>query len=440
MSLLNSLKTVIPQSMSPAINTKVAEAASFVQNEFTSATAAFRKLTAGPKTIKQAAGEVGKTINGLTAEGAQRVAALSELSQRQAEDALTYNSLTAFESTELVRNAVDADVQARLIEEQKKRDARLLATGGEGDDNYKVKLVGISRSEMSRNGIAEVIFDVMPEVTEGRNVDYEPIQPAQFPGAFQKYKGTSSTDWTINANLISRTSSEAYKNLRIINQLRAWTMPFFGANIENQTNRPGQFPGMLGAPPPVLTLSGWRSRMVGPVPVVITSLNWVFPVDVDYIPATPEDAAADFVPIPFPVFIRITIVMKESFSTEEFNNFSLVDFSNGLMVDAFRTRVLSASNELQTSTQPGIGSPPIPEEAGLIATLPALPANLPSIPPGPAAVGAAQTNTTVSTIREASWDPETEEERAARRRAEQIPNFRSGGGGNFGGGGATAGW
>lgn len=180
-------------------------------------------------------------------------------------------------------------------------------------NNYKVILA---------DGGDIVDFDVMPEIVESHTVEYEAVAPAQSPGAFQKYKGTSSTTWVLNVTLISRTPQEATDNLNRLNRLRGWKMPFFG-------EKTGSFyQGKLGAPPPVLRLSGLRS-LVGPVPVVITSLNWNWPKDVDYI--TTSGAAAT----PFPAVMQIAINLVESFSAAEFNGFSLQDYRKGLMTQAF---------------------------------------------------------------------------------------------------------
>lgn len=197
-------------------------------------------------------------------------------------------------------------------------------------------------------------FLVLPEVTESRSVGYEPVQPAQFPGAFQKYKGTESVQWTVNAILISRTTAEATVNLKNVNMLRGWTMPFFGENTA------AMFPGKLGAPPPVLRFKGLRESMIGEVPVVITSLNWSWPRDVDYIPAVSPDGTASNVP--FPTVISVTINLVESFSTTEFNQFDLDSYRMGDMIGAYGNKLptipdrsqLPAQQEAQVITAPSV--------------------------------------------------------------------------------------
>jgi hypothetical protein len=181
-----------------------------------------------------------------------------------------------------------------------------------------------------------VVFYVLPDITENRSVEYEPIAPAQFPGAFQKYKGTPAVTWQMTAKFISRTTDEATMNLRNLNLLRTWTMPYFGQN----TARDGFFKDRLGGPPPVLQFKGLRKGMIGPVPVVITSVNWSFPQAVDYIPAFALDATgATPANVPFPAVMDVTVNLTESFSTEQFNQFDIGSYYQGDMVGAYNKKL-----------------------------------------------------------------------------------------------------
>lgn len=211
----------------------------------------------------------------------------------------------------------------------------------------------VSLTEKNMYGDLIVEFDVMPEIVEARTVQYEAVAPSQFLGAFQKYKGTDSVQWTMNVTLISRNTDEATINLSRINTLRGWTMPFFGYNTNES------FPGNLGAPPPVLTLKGLRKYILGPTPVVITSLNWNWPKDVDWLPTVfkGDDGNA----VPFPSVMNVAIQLVESFSTTQFNQFSLNDYRNGdmdksfnkpLPVPAVITQTVTGSSATTTTVTP----------------------------------------------------------------------------------------
>lgn len=179
------------------------------------------------------------------------------------------------------------------------------------------------------DGKSYVFFDVMPEVSEDRSVSYEGVPITQGPGAFQKYKMTDSVTWAINGIFIARTSEEATKNLVMLNTLRAWTMPVFGQHALEHDHLKNK----LGAPPPVLKFKGLRKGIIGEVPVVITSLNWTWPRDVDYLPATSLVTPGETVP--FPSVMSISIRVTESFSTTQINQFDLPAYYAGDMDGAY---------------------------------------------------------------------------------------------------------
>jgi hypothetical protein len=225
-------------------------------------------------------------------------------------------------------NIATVDVTAGAV------NAQLNSTTANTNQDYKVSLTSQQEAD-------EVLyFEVMPEITENRSVGYEAVSTAQSPGAFQKYKGTESTQWQLNATFVSRTTAEATQNLAYINMLRGWTMPYFGENTAVA------YPNKLGAPPPVLLLDGYRSAgIVGPMPVVLTSLSWNWPRDVDYIPANEvvgmDDSDAQ---IPFPVVMTVAMQLVEALSTEQMNQFDLDSFKAGNMIGAFSAITSAPAN------------------------------------------------------------------------------------------------
>lgn len=197
-----------------------------------------------------------------------------------------------------------------------------LSSSTTGNFDYQVKL------DDTDGGL--VVFANMPEISESRSVEYEALAPPQMPGEFMKYKGTKATTWIITATITCRTRTEAEYNFLLINQLRAWSMTFFGdkqSTLFNSTSSTSQVNSQLGAPPPVVMFSGYRT-VIGPVPTVITSLSWNWPRDCDWIPTLTNK-------IPFPTVMNITINLTESFSPDQFNNFDLNAFKRGEMVNAF---------------------------------------------------------------------------------------------------------
>jgi hypothetical protein len=315
----------------------------------------FDKLGAKTETVEEAAAKHAFAKAEVErAAGDDRVKAMEEESRLSAEDVMTHNDVTDDAATKMVQDQVDADVSAAELA------AATKTTTTEADD-HKIRL--------TEKGGGFVMFDIMPEIYETRSVEYEAIAPPQSPAAFQKYKGTGSTQWTINATLVCRTNDEATTNLQVLNILRGWTMPFFGQNTATHFNW-GQ---KIGAPPSVLTLSGWRKGVVGPTPVVITGLNWTFPVDVDYLPALAFDGTL----VPFPTVLKVAINCVETYSTDQMNGFDRFKMMIGdiegtwaaLASGAQLAQAQTSSATPQAQSIAGSGTP-VPADPGVISEPP----------------------------------------------------------------------
>ncbi len=216
-------------------------------------------------------------------------------------------------------------------------------------NQYKVKL----RSQVTQTVVA---FDVTPEITETRNVNYKTIEPVHMPGGIHVYSGTSSRTYNINnIRLVSRNREEATKNLYRLNILRSWAMPYFGSQNASQ---------LVGAPPDVLSLNAYsvglqdsansasgrelanqtpsdpvagalertRATNIHNIPVVLQQISIPYPSDVDYIDTMqkefPDGTVIDE-GVPFPVLMTVDMVLMETHSPNEFANFSLKDFRQG---------------------------------------------------------------------------------------------------------------
>ena len=287
------------------VTTKLTEAATAAGNLF-GTTAPFQKLGAQTATFKE----------------------MQATAQRE----LASNSASGVQSSQLLKSfggeTEGSNVSAASLNQ--------IQGPVEQAESHQVKLV-------DKGTGYRLIFWVMPEIVENHNVEYEAVAPPQFPGAFQKYKGTSPTTYTINATFICRTQGEAQQRFEELNLLKSWKMPYFGANTARD------HPTKLGAPPAVLTLSGFRDRLIGPVPVVITSLSWNWPRDVDYLPTL--TAGSDGKPVPFPAVMTIAISLVESFSTQEFNQFDLTSYRHGDMVGAYKTPTGESGSAKPSSMQ-----------------------------------------------------------------------------------------
>lgn len=220
-----------------------------------------------------------------------------------------------------------------------------------GAFGYKVRLFAVRNFPQSY-----VIFEASPVLSESRSVEYAGVTPVHLPGSIQIYKRTNSRTFSLQGKLISRNRQQATTNMKYLQLLRGWTMPYFGIRSATDANTEdnGNFQGtdissasvlanvsssMLGAPPDVLYLYAYsgtigsrtdRTEAQGKVnikklPVVVTSLNITYPEDVDYIPVYDTGE-------PFPVKMDVTIELSETHSPQGYEKFSLGMFKRGQLV------------------------------------------------------------------------------------------------------------
>lgn len=232
--------------------------------------------------------------------------------------------------------------------------------------NYQVRLVPISSmkfGDTSSIAAKQVVFEVTPTFSESRNVNYSPVEPVHMPGSIQMYRSTASRVFEIGAQLISRNAVDAERNMRYLQTLRGWTMPYFGETttlndeerwFREQNTELGRHEAntvsidriqegveLRGAPPDVLYLFAYStdsSSAVGArsnptsnisrVPVVVTSLAIVYPDDVDYIPVNMGGAYE-----PFPVKITVNVSLVETHSPNEYERFNLAAFKAGTLAN-----------------------------------------------------------------------------------------------------------
>jgi hypothetical protein len=239
------------------------------------------------------------------------------------------------------------------------------SSGDQSKSNFKVRLVSILA--MSQNGpqdIPQVVFEVTPTISESGSVEYTNIQPMHMPGGIQVYKFSQSRTFEISAHFVSRNTADALMNMRYLQTLRSWRMPFFGnsnTRFQPTNNSPVMSPdeqmksatsriqtgssgnkgvNLLGAPPEVLYLYGYSNSgndkrpqgmsgvNINRIPVVLTNLGISYPEDVDYIPVNISPNANTE---PFPVKMDLTISLLESHSPLEFEQFSLESYKNGTL-------------------------------------------------------------------------------------------------------------
>lgn len=242
-------------------------------------------------------------------------------------------------------------------------------------NSFKVRLISVlSMNNSVPSDIKQVAFDVTPALSENRTVEYTSVQPVHMPGGIQVYKFTGSRVFELTTRLISRSPADALKNMKKLQLLRSWTMPFFGIAsakfgssnndstqklpstnfvpyqdaTETFNNQASAIQGggtngdinLLGAPPEVLYLYGYSTSQndgrqtgnvnINRIPVVLTSLNITYPEDVDYIPVS---SSVDGKTEPFPIKMDVALSLTETHSPAEYERFDLMSYKKGTLVN-----------------------------------------------------------------------------------------------------------
>lgn len=218
--------------------------------------------------------------------------------------------------------------------------AETLGSGvGGSTDQFKVTLTAMPGLG---DGNDTIVFDVMPSISEDHRASYDSVNLIHHPGAILKYKGTEGRGWSVVADLVSRTVQEADKNLKYMNTIRGWMMPFYGVGTADNPATSSK----LGAPPPVLILSAYGPKMIGPVTCVLEGFSWTFENEMDYIRTSDGT--------PFPVHLKAQLSLKETWTPSQFTSFDLMSYRAGNMQGAF------------LGPAPGQSSPGLAASAGRI--------------------------------------------------------------------------
>lgn len=187
-----------------------------------------------------------------------------------------------------------------------------------------------------------IIFKVMPTFDETRSATYDTINLTHMPTGIQVYKNSQPRAITMTAKLISRNTLEATENLRYLNLIRSWIMPYYGtgtANSDVTVRSDGisvEVGKLIGAPPDVLSLNALSYTAYKDMPCVLTSYAWTFADDVDYVRAEILDEGGSVRRfMPFPRILEVTLNLIESYSPDEISQFDIGAYRKGYLGKAF---------------------------------------------------------------------------------------------------------
>lgn len=190
------------------------------------------------------------------------------------------------------------------------------------------------RSAMDFGGADQrrVDFAGQPKIETTEIADYDIYNPVHAPTGFAAYKGSPLKEISISdIKLFSRTPEEATINLQILNTLRGWTKPYFGlSGSGSETRSASATVAITGAPPDILYFYAYSGDVDGTqdnyyrFPVVLKSISFSYPNDVDYI-ATISGS-------PFPIIMPLSLILMETRSPDEVEQFKLEDYREGRML------------------------------------------------------------------------------------------------------------
>lgn len=125
-----------------------------------------------------------------------------------------------------------------------------------------------------------LVWTVTPTISEQRSVVYETESPVHTNSNYNNYKNTTNTTFTITGEFYANTAAEAMYLLAAMHFIRSSTLMDFGRQAAVAQN---QDLAVVGAPPPILILSGYGRYTYNDIPVIMKSYNFVYTNDVDYI-------------------------------------------------------------------------------------------------------------------------------------------------------------
>jgi len=170
-----------------------------------------------------------------------------------------------------------------------------------------------------------LVFPYTPSITITHAANYQTLDIVHSNYPYLAYENSKVETINISAKFYVEDSYEARYWVEAVHLLRSLTKMSFGES-EN-----------VGAPPPLVKLSGYGDFVFNNVPVVVTSFSMTMPDDVDYISTGLALRAEDedgLNPDPkevswAPVRSTFEIQVRPMYSRDKIKKFNLRDFVNG---------------------------------------------------------------------------------------------------------------
>ena len=180
-----------------------------------------------------------------------------------------------------------------------------------------------------------LVFPYTPTIIVAHSANYNTMAPTHTNYPYFAYQNSQVDQLVITGDFFVQNGVEAQYWVSALHYLRSMTKMFYGGEAET-----------LGAPPPVVHLSGYGDYIFNKVPVIITQFTIDLPQDVDYI-ATGHPQGVNEVPPNHPEAKQaatdkrannigwapaqslITVTVQPIYSRREVEKFSLNKYVKG---------------------------------------------------------------------------------------------------------------
>lgn len=172
-----------------------------------------------------------------------------------------------------------------------------------------------------RNSNNSLVYPTTPQVTIAHSASYNTLNPTHTNYPYLQYQHSSVEDITITGAFPVENETDGRYWIAAVHFLRSITKMFYGSS----TN--------LGAPPPIVNLSGYGDFIFNQVPVVVKLFTMDLPNDVDYIKVpiaggfstSNNSSSYSYVP----VLSNLNITLQPTYSRDETSKFNLDEFAKG---------------------------------------------------------------------------------------------------------------
>lgn len=166
-----------------------------------------------------------------------------------------------------------------------------------------------------------MVFPTTPQITVAHSASYNSLSPTHTNYPFLQYQNSAIEDITITGEFPVENESDGRYWIAAVHFLRSVTKMFYG----NSTN--------LGAPPPIVYLSGYGDFIFNKVPCVVKMFSLDLRNDVDYIKVpinggfSTDNNSSSYSYVP--VLSNLNIIVQPIYSRDDVSQFNLDEFTQG---------------------------------------------------------------------------------------------------------------